>query len=294
MYGQKQILQCLAVAVILAVFNFHRTIIKRNKGVPRPAKIRRPGELRSKMRQTNLNEMESIYNLNITGYCFKNPFGSNIDGNFDIDFRCPHNCFDKFETWLQKQCEANCCVSKSLIVNATRSVRPTATTFATVHPIKNRVRKITATTKTKTTAAGATAAAAINQRKKLPSTRNCKNTLLEYIENSAGFDTNQQYELVKTIIEPTDENLMRRKYNDRTVEYECKIRELDEHICRNTTSVNVHRTKLEPNKTSKYHHIMEYHDFLFDMGIPEPKPKASSTYDHSKFNWNNFIWFLLN
>lgn len=116
MYGQKQIIQCAAVAIVLFILSFHRSALKQNREVMK-AKLRR-SELHLKL-QTQLNRESGVIDelalhFNFTGYCLKNPFGKSIFSNFDNNStHCHHNCFDKFEIWLRRQCEANCCVLKS-------------------------------------------------------------------------------------------------------------------------------------------------------------------------------------
>lgn len=242
MYGQKHIIQCLAVALILAVFNFHRAAIKRSKSIPKP-KIRRPGEPRTKIRPID-NDNLTTFNQNITGYCIRYPFGPNMYGNHDADYICHNICFDQFGTWLRHQCASNCCVHKNVTINS-RQI-----------DVQNRT--------------------AIQPKR----TRNCKNALMEYIENGAGLQNNNRCEPRKTIIEPINENLMSTDNNQTTEQYQCKIQTKDQLICKNTTSVNHHHTKLETNKSQ---FIMEYHDFLFDMGISEPKPKSLPSNDQGAY-----------
>lgn len=117
MYGQKQIIQCAAVAIVLFILSFHRSALKQNREIMK-AKLRRTSELE----QTQLNRESGVVvddlaiNFNLTGYCLKNPFSSNIFSNYDNNStHCHHNCFDKFEIWLRRQCGANCCVFKSTI-----------------------------------------------------------------------------------------------------------------------------------------------------------------------------------
>lgn len=237
MYGQKQILQCLAVAIVLAVLNFHRAAIKRSKSISK-SKIRRPGELRPKNRQM-FDENIPIFNHNLTGYCMRYPFGQNTHGNHDTEFVCHHICFAKFETWLHKQCSANCCIHKSYEASPRKK--------SVQNPIASRPK----------------------------ATHYCENALIEYMLNGAG--QSHPHELVKTIIKPINKQLVKRKRNkpNRAPE-ECKIETIDELICKITTSATtVHRTKLETNKTEN---IMDYHDFLFDMGVPESKLKPPSSF----------------
>lgn len=230
MYGQKQILQCLAVAIVLAVFNFHRSVIKRSKSIPRP-KIRQSGEIRSKIHQIE-NDHIAWLNHNLTGYCIRYPFGKNIYGNHDIDYMCNSNCFHQFNMWLHQQCRANCCVHKSHIYNDhSKSMQKL---------MENQT---------------------ISQLNK---TRNCKNTFIEYIVCSADLNTHR-FERVKPIIKSVNEYLIiNRKCNEQIKPLECKIQKDDEFICKNTTSDSSQLAKLETNYTQT---IMEYNNFLFDSGI---------------------------
>lgn len=115
MYGQKQILQCLAVALVLAVFNFHRTAIKRNREIkPRiRSKCRLPAKLKPEFSAHIDNQLSTYYDdSNFTGYCIRYPFGTNVNGLHEPDVWCSHVCFDNFNTWIQKKCQANCCFKK--------------------------------------------------------------------------------------------------------------------------------------------------------------------------------------
>lgn len=118
MYGQKQIIQCAAVAIVLFILSFHRSALKQNREVTK-ARMRR-SELLLKVQTQSNREGGAIdelaLNLNLTGYCLKNPFSINIFSNYDNNStHCHPNCFDKFEIWLRRQCQANCCVLKSTI-----------------------------------------------------------------------------------------------------------------------------------------------------------------------------------
>lgn len=273
MYGQKQILQCLAVAIILAVFSFHRNAIKRNREVMK-SKIIRKYETNKKIQQINAKENSNENHLvigNFSGYCIRYPFGRNMYGNHDIDIMCPHICFDKFDTWLQKKCQANCCVIKKTT---------TTTTTTAINALKPDTN-MTATNG--------------SQR-----TRIDENALMKYVSgNSASLYNKQQQqqkqhpsEPEKTIFEPITENLMNMKHIHRVQEeYECKIQtDADQAICKNTTSVTVDFVKLETINNTKSV-IMEYHDFLFDMGQPEPKAGSTQSIDRKDY-YKLFLFFF--
>lgn len=179
MYGQKQILQCLCVAIMLTIFSFHRSAINRNKEIKNRKFVRdqRIKKTTDQIVQINNKNSEIDQIQNISGYCLKNPFGLNIYANHDPHLFCFAICFDKFDTWLRKQCEANCCVCKSSKTN-----------------IGIRVKSV---------------------RKPVPSrpqtTRSCENALMDFIKNSAR-SHNTQCESVIRIIEPID-----KRFIDRTV-----------------------------------------------------------------------------
>lgn len=239
MYGHKQILQCLAVALILAVFNFHRAAIKRSKSITKP-KIRRPGEMPSKMSKMEIIDPIVITNHNLTGYCIRYPFGHNIYGNYDVNYVCHSICFDKYATWLRQQCAAHCCISKANIRNRRgKNMRKSQGNRGIEQGIEPR---------------------------------NCRNTFKEYVENSAGL-SNGHNEHMKTIIEPIHENLMSSNGNELTNQYECEIQTKDELICENTTSVSTRlETRLIKLETNYTPSIMDYHDFLFDASQPKKLP----------------------
>lgn len=252
MYGQKQILQCLAIAIILAVFNFHRTVIKRNREVTKPKIIRK---IKPNSRANEIDdESITVLNGNYSGYCIRYPFGKNVYANYDSDFMCGHICFDKLDTWLQKQCQANCCTKKTISINL---------------PVRN-IKK-----------------SATNGQLK---TRNAENVLVNcYGGNGASLNNISQCEPEKTIIEPIIEILMNMEQNNPgEQEYECKIQtNIDQFICRNTTSATVDFVKLETiNKTKT---IMEYHDFLFNMAVP-PETKTGSTQSIDRKNYSFFYY----
>lgn len=121
MYGQKQILQCLAVALILAAFNFHRAVIKRNRDIK--PRILTKAESLAKLKSqspTKIDEQSQLVHnddTNSTGYCIRYPFGWNMNGSHKLDVLCPHICFDNFDTWIQKKCQANCCLKKRVAYN---------------------------------------------------------------------------------------------------------------------------------------------------------------------------------
>lgn len=275
MYGQKQILQCLAVAIILAVFNFHRTAIKRNREVIKPKLIRKVGGTSgSKIKQTDDENVCVLNDGNCTGYCVRYPFGRNvcvIVNPDDSDFLCRHNCFDKFETWLRKQCQTNCCIRKSTAITLNESNFKTTTTK----------RVTTATTAMSTAATIATTT--INSSL---STRNVENALMKYMgENGASLHI-KQYKRAKTIIEPINEKLMGTKHINPTGDYECEIEpdvgDAEQLICKNSTSdTTVDFIKLETinnTKNSTTATTMEYHDFLFDLGIPATKTGSTQSF----------------
>lgn len=219
MYGQKQILQCLAVALILAVFNFHRSVIKRNKAIVKP-KIRLKDDYRAKIKEfDNIAFNQSL----IIGYCMRYPFGKNEYVWYESIVFCPHICFDTFGTWLHKQCRANCCINKTnALTLRTRTIS----------------RKLNV--------------------KQLQKTRNEYENALESsnVDNGASLSSKQCEEAI-TIIEPlNNEILMSDKSSNM---YECKIQILDEFICKNITSDIVDIVKLETNKTEKimdYHEFL--------------------------------------
>ncbi|XP_055319519.1 uncharacterized protein LOC129577082 [Sitodiplosis mosellana] len=272
MYGQKQILQCLAVALILAVLNFHRTAIKRNREIIKPRIIRKVGTGSSKIKQMDEENICVSNDGNFTGYCIRYPFGRNVCANHDSDFLCRHNCFDKFDTWLRKQCQANCCIRRS-----------TAITLNTIN----------FKTMTTTVAAAITAATKTNGSQR---TRNVENALMKYVgENGASLHI-KQCERAKTIIEPINEKLMGTKHINPVGEYECKIRSDndDEFICKNTTSdTTVDFVKLETiNKTKIAATTMEYHDFLFNLGLPETKTGSTQSFDRLSTMSSTFLAFI--
>lgn len=147
MYGQKQIFQCLAVALVLAIFSFHRSAIRRNKEIKR-IQIRKFDQNQFKNAQINIESFQRNPTENLTGYCFKLPFSSNIYANHCPNIVCRPICFDRLGTWLQKQYAANCCVPKS--VTAIQDVR-----------VKENIQN--------------------QKRRQLPTTR--KETLMEFIDN---------------------------------------------------------------------------------------------------------------
>lgn len=128
MYGQKQIIQCAAVAIVLFILSFHRSALKQNREMVK-AKLRRSEELQSKSQTQPNSDVVRIsgkgydlaFNSSLNGYCLRAPFGGNIFGNYDNNVtHCHHICFDTFEVWLHRQCKADCCGFKS-IVSVTRS-----------------------------------------------------------------------------------------------------------------------------------------------------------------------------
>lgn len=258
MYGQKQILQCMAIAIILAVLNFHRTAIERNREIIKHKLIRKVG-VGTKIKQID-EEHVCVLNANCTGYCIRYPFNKNVYANHDTDFLCRYNCFDKFETWLRKQpiCQANCCIKKSLA--------------------QINKKKITKMFKIAT----------INASQK---TRNDENELMNNVGKNGASLHNIQCESVKTIIEPINEKLMNINQINPMDDYQCKIQtNNDEFICKNTTSDTVDFIKLETiNKTGT---IMEYNEFIFDMGPPETKTGSTQSFDGKYYS--NFFFFFLN
>lgn len=274
MYGQKQILQCLAVAIILAVFNFHRMAIKRNREIIKPKLIRKVGGTSgSKIKQIDEENVCILNDGNCTGYCIRYPFGRNVcvTVNPDVsDFLCRHNCFDEFETWLRRQCHANCCIKKSTAITLNKI------NFKTM----NMKRVTTATTTISTTANIATTT--INSSF---STRNVENALMKYMGKNGASLHIKQCERTKTIIEPINEKLMGTKHINPTGEYECKIQsdvdDTEELICKNTTShTTVDFIKLETiNNTNNSINstTMEYHEFLFDLGLPATKTGSTQS-----------------
>lgn len=244
MYGQKQIIQCAAIAIILVVLNFHRSALKRNKSIAK-VRVRR-------LHQSNIvsgvignSSDELAFNLNLTGYCLKNPFGKNIYVNFDNNMtHCHHICFDKFKIWLYRQCKANCCVLKCTTSIVCQSNIDSMRKSTTIHSKRTRTHENTA--------------------------------LIVYEERSAGlYNSNQQqqqqqFELLKTISDPINGQVSDRLYNQSN-EQECQNRHFNPFNRENTTSVKGNQIKLETNQSKQ---IMEYHDFLFDMGLPEPKHRS--------------------
>lgn len=169
MYGQKQIFQCLAVALALAIFSFHRSAIKQNKEI-RKNHQKKFNQNQLENTHVHIEHVPSVENPNLTGYCMKYPFGQNVYANHDSDIFCHSICFDKFETWLRKQCQSNCCVHKtSAPINGIRvkSIR---------NPLKNRSQ----------------------------TPRNCENALMEYIKNSAPLHR-EQCKALNINIEPTNQ-----------------------------------------------------------------------------------------
>lgn len=252
MYGQKQILQCLAVALILAVFSFHRTAIQRNKANAKP-KLRIKSEYRPKIEEVDTNVER--FKHNSTGYCIRYPFGENEYGLYEPIVFCRHICFDTFGTWLQKQSRANCCINKTNAITLKRHLRK-FTSEQLQKPHKNGENALQ---------------------------RSEKN-----VDNGASLP-NKQCEGVKTIIGPPllsiNEILLSNNPSD---VYECKIQMQNEFICKNTTSGTVDIVKLETNKTNK---IMDYHDFLFNTGTNERKPASHAAHSHfleRKFFWHFF------
>lgn len=253
MYGQKQIIQCAALAVFMFVLNFHRSALKQNKAIAK-VRVRR-------LHQSNIvngviagNGDELAFNSNLTGYCLKNPFGKNIYGNYDNNnnTHCHNICFDKFETWLYQQCKANCCVFKCTTSIACQLNIDSVRKSTTIHSKKTR-------------------------------TRTHNTALIVYVkwyeERSAGlYNGNQQqlqqqqFELFKAISDPIKEKVLDWFYYQQSNEHDSQNRHFTPFIRKNTTSVKRNQIKLEKNQS---HPIMEYHDFLFDMGIPEPKHRSS-------------------
>ncbi|XP_031629813.1 uncharacterized protein LOC116345000 [Contarinia nasturtii] len=225
MYGQKQILQCLAVALILVVFNFHRAAIKRNKNVAKH-KLMIKKEFYSKSELNRSSDSEKM------GYCVRYPFGSgNIHYNHYLD--CQQNCLGHFKIWLRKQCDVNCCIEQSS--NTTNGI-PFRSSTKCVQTLKsNRTQR----------------------------TRICENEPIRIFDENGASLHNEPFESVKTIIEPINEKLMSTIIEE---EHQCKIQTNYELICKNTSSHIVEFIKLDFNKTK----IMEYNDFLFDMGSSEP------------------------
>lgn len=102
MYGQKQILQCFFVVLMMTILNFYRSAIKQNRDI-----MKLNPKLRGKT-TTHLNIM-SYNNVdpNIINFCSKNPFGLFV--RIECKYGFNKICYDKFEMWTKRQCEQYCC-----------------------------------------------------------------------------------------------------------------------------------------------------------------------------------------
>lgn len=231
------------------------------------AKLRRSEELHSKLQTQPNSDVVHIsgkgydlaFNSSLSGYCLRNPFGGNIFGNYNNNItHCHHICFDTFAVWLHRQCKANCCGFKSNVsVTRCRQLNIDSMQKSTTRPTR-RTHGITA--------------------------------LIVYIwfevEGAGLYNSirkQQTYELINTISDPMiNEQVMNRLLYNQSHEHECQNRHFNQLIIReHTTSVNGNHIKLERLNQSKQQTIMEYHDFLFDMGIPEPKHRSSLPPDSS-------------
>lgn len=256
MYGQKQILQCMAVAIVLAIFNFHRQAIKHNREVSKHKLIiKRETNLKdrpSDMEKTTITSTTAA----MTDYCVRYPFGGNIYENYQSD--CQPICVKSIESWMKQQCEINCCIE--------------------------RMANITIGTPHKTlTQRGQTL-----KTNRMLKTRNCeKKPITIFDENGASLH-NQPFESVKTIIEPINEKFM--SYVQNEEEHQCKIRTDVEFICKNTSAHTVDFVKLDTNKTK----IMEYNDFLFDMGATIPRKAEAQSLDRKSVFYFFFFSFFPN
>lgn len=264
MYGQKQIIQCAAIAIILVVLNFHRSALEQNKAIAK-ARMKRLSDVKLNIRhhltESDKKGNEFALSHNLTGYCLKNPFGKNLFGKYDGNStHCDRICFDQFEMWLHRQCKADCCVLKW-----TESVA--------CHLNIDGVRKST-TIQSKET--------------RTPDTKNTAVMIrVEYEEKGAGlYNSNQnqkqhhrqqqKIDLMQTISDSINRKVMGRIIYNQSHENECQNPYFNQFIRENTTSAETNQTKLETNQSKQ---IMEYHDFLFDMGMPELKQKSSFPHD---------------
>lgn len=209
MYGQKQILQCLAIAIVLAVFNFHRSAINRNKESTKRIATR-PSVVAPILTEKQANQ---------TGYCIRNPFGTNRLANFESWISCHYVCFDKFDTWLRTQCTANCCVNKTVTPKCP--------------PFSAQLKSVMQTTRNRENALTKSASIGARQQdKRIPVEHVIETSIYQKINGG-------KYKLAE--------------------EHECKIQTDNEHICSNTTSGNGNIVTLEQNETQlimEYHEFL--------------------------------------
>lgn len=289
MYGQKQIIQCAAVAIILFVLSFHRSAIKQNKAMAK-AKLRRLNEMRAPKIVNQLKEndrggsgidekrgIELTYHSNLTGYCLKNPFGKHAyfgGGNYDNNQTyCHHNCFDTFETWLHRRCRANCCVHKCTASIACQLNIDSVRKLTTIHSKATRIRENNALIVYVGCEVKGAGLYNINQQRHQRHHHHHQHRLQQQHQQNQ-----QKFELMKMISDPINEQANIEYVRSQipfnlSNEHECQNRHFNQLIRKNTTSVKLNKIKLETNYS---HQIMEYHDFLFDMGLPEPKRRTPS------------------
>lgn len=100
MYGQKQIFQCLAVAILLATLNFFRATFQHNREIQK-YKLKRLEDLRAGRLQIKL----------IPSNIFDLQFSQTIHNiNFEIDYCCDNDCFNfKYDHVVRQQCSVDCC-----------------------------------------------------------------------------------------------------------------------------------------------------------------------------------------
>lgn len=92
------------------------------------------------------------------------------------------------------------------------------------------------------------------------------------------FEKQQTFELINTFCDPIITDQVSASLYNQTNELECQNRHFNQLIIRdNTTSMRRNQiNKLEKWNQSNLQ-IMEYHDFLFDMGVPEPRHRPSDS-----------------
>lgn len=98
MYGQKQIMKCMLVIIVISILNFYRSIIQQNKEMER-----------NRFKRLEAIRIKELETLRLTE---SRQFSIAIHKvNFEWEFCCGYEILDfEYANLINEQCSVNCCL----------------------------------------------------------------------------------------------------------------------------------------------------------------------------------------
>lgn len=110
MLGQKEIFQCLIIAILLSIFNFYRSAIRRNEEIQKYKKLNKK---HFKLDETNklMDTVSPLLNEQLFAIVTHSL-------EFKNEYCCDQDCFEfAYEHYLKQQCSLNCCIFRNVTNN---------------------------------------------------------------------------------------------------------------------------------------------------------------------------------